>query len=275
MKNTPAWVYTVETISADRFDCQLYIDGEYRYLRVNDQVINGGKKFNIIGFYDPNNITSDETNSAFGDGWVAKLKPVINGTQPTIDSGWNSSVETPAHLIPDYDPDVAWGCVIYNVLSSFKPYTFELDLSVENYDDPGAGQGQAGDYLVDFDGNLYKVIAFSGMHATVEEVIPKNIAPVSERMGYVYRPEAGAPILTQAKLQWLDATARDKVNNIEKAVIWKNRGVSLTSADGAFENVTKIEVEGLTVVDTNESGWNGGHSIKIQNQHSTADFGTF
>jgi len=54
-----------------------------------------GKKYKIVGFYNPANIAQNETNSLCQEGWVVKLQYITHAILPAQDSDYNSTLTAP------------------------------------------------------------------------------------------------------------------------------------------------------------------------------------
>jgi hypothetical protein len=178
---------------------------------------------------------------------------------PVEDSDYNSIIES--LVIPQLGPEVSWQTLPSAVAGSVPAYTYEVDLSVEVPGEPGVGTAVVGDMLVDNVGNLFEIVEWAGdtadpRHAKVRDLSETGLSPNIAGPGYVYRPRDGAPTLVQAQFVWMNAVARDKVNNYEKSILWAHRGVQV---DGV--QITQLESgNGVDPAgDELQAGWFGGH----------------
>jgi len=176
----------------------------------------------------------------------------------------------------DYFPDVSWSTIASNVIpyrtggTVFVLNTYLIDIYPIDSNEAGASTMEVAvnDYFIDYLGYPYTVLNVATISTykqirvydinerSISESI--NYGPYTNQIGYVYRPINGAVVLSQAQLLNLDAQARDRINNIEKGVIWENRGISLY--DGSqYNNISLIELgNNLSTVVSGEDPWNGG-----------------
>jgi len=181
----------------------------------------------------------------------------------------------------DYFPDVSWSTIASNVIpyrtggTVFVLNTYLIDIYPIDSNEPGASTMEVAvnDYFIDYLGYPYTVLNVATVSTykqirvydinerSISESI--NYGPYTNQIGYVYRPINGAVVLSQAQLLNLDAQARDRINNIEKGVIWENRGISLY--DGSqYNNISLIELgNNLSTTASSEDPWNGGLAYKL------------
>jgi hypothetical protein len=241
-----------------QFDGYLNPSGNASQVRVGDRVTDSvGNLYDVAGWVNGGN---NETNSLYTDGWrlVVTAAEGSPDVQPVEDSDYNSTIESP--VVPQVGPEVSWQSIPSAVTPSTPAYTYEADLSIEIPGDPGAGTAVVGDMFVDNLGSLYEIVEWSGdtaspRHAKLRELGELGNAPNPGGVGYVYRTLDGAPVMAQARFQWLNPSARDTVNNYEKSVIWQHRGIQIGDVQ-----VTKLAAgSGVAPVgDDQTAGWNGG-----------------
>jgi len=180
----------------------------------------------------------------------------------------------------DYFAEVAWSTMADNVtpyksIGVFVLNTYTVDVYPIDANEPGADTMAvtAGDYFIDFLGYPYVILNVSTISTykqlrvydinerSISESI--NYGPYDSQISYVYRPTRDGIILSQSQLLNLDAQARDRINNIEKGVIWENRGISLYDGS-SYNNISLIELgNNLSTVASAVTSWNGGLSYKL------------
>jgi len=262
MEASAAYIYTPSSVST-WYECALYLTppSAVSQVRVGDILTDtSANEYSVFGFFNPSIPAQDETTNLFQDGWTVKLNWITANVLPAADTGYDSSIESP--VIPSYLPDVSWGAFASNIVTSIPAYTYQCDLSVNSSGDPGAGSVAVDYFMVDFDGNIYRIIQVISVSSptTVRlydiNELPNN--PPSSNLGYVYQPKRGSTIMSQAKYYVLDQAARDKANNIEKAVAWEHRGLELQIGQSTYTNVTKLDVTNMTHISDATNGWQGG-----------------
>jgi len=175
----------------------------------------------------------------------------------------------------DYFADVAWSTIASNVMpyyntGVFTLNTYVIDVYPIDSNEPGASAMTiaVNDYFIDYLGYPYTILNVATVSTykqirvydinerSISESI--NYGPYTNQIGYIYRPTKDGVVLSQAQLLNLDAQARDRINNIEKGVIWENRGISLY--DGSqYNNISLIELGNNLVTSASlETPWNGG-----------------
>jgi hypothetical protein len=122
-------------------------------------------------------------------------------------------------------------------------------------------------YFVDFDGKIYEITEIINAKeyiVKIRDILGDGANKVpSQNIGYVYKPTQNAAILSQAKYYIMDQSARDTVNNIEKSVAWEHRGIEVVHSGGQVNNVTQLNLMGLSAELNVEPGWQGGKSLSI------------
>ncbi len=183
----------------------------------------------------------------------------------------------------DYFPDVAWSTISRNVVpyrtggTVFVLNTYVIDIYPINANEPGASTMEVAvnDYFIDYLGYPYTILNVATVSTykqirvydinerSISESI--NYGPYPNQIGYVYRPINGAVILSQAQLLNLDSQARDRINNIEKGIIWENRGIRMMdSNDYSISSITELHPgENMSVTISHISGWNGGEVASL------------
>lgn len=264
MINTSVYIFNPITVST-WYECELYLTTRINEVRVNDIITDtSNNEYQIFGYYNPGNPSQNEDTNLFQDGWKVKLNYLTNNVLPTADTGYDSNIISP--VLPDYLPEISWSCFPYDVSSSVPAYTYTCKISEDAGTEPGSGEILEGYYLVDNEGSIYKVLEILGSGTGYTEVKIYDItedssnSPSTNR-GYIYKTKKDATILSQSKYYRLDQTSRDKANNIEKAVLWENRGIQLEDSIGNItENVTKI----ITEYTSTTGDWEGGSAIELE-----------
>jgi hypothetical protein len=268
MKSRPVAIQTPTSSGGGVYECQIYFElASYANLiRVGDILTDSvSNEYTITGFYNPS--TPSETNSThlFADGWNLELQFVTTDTTPVEDVDYDSSIASP--VIADYSPEVAWSSIAGNGAFSIPAYHYVCDLAQDVLTDPGSGEVLAGYYFVDNGGSIYEiveVISPSGPITVklydITESDESNIP--SSGLGFTYKPTKNAIGISQAQYFRMDQTARDNANNIEKGLLWENRGVEISINSNNYKNITKLDVEGLEFLGTTISGWNGGSELQ-------------
>lgn len=167
--------------------------------------------------------------------------------------------------------EVAWSTRASNVRLATGLYRYQFDFNPLDPNEPGAYPTivEVGDWFLDYSGYPFLIEEISGNTLTVYDVNERGngttsaYGPYNNMIGYVYRPVNGAFMLNQAQLRKLDASAADVINNIEKGVIWKYRGLSLADTT-PIDNITNLELENIDIVDVTEEGWQGGKKVKLR-----------
>lgn len=167
--------------------------------------------------------------------------------------------------------EVAWSTRASNVRLATGLYRYQFDFNPLDPNEPGAYPTivEVGDWFLDYSGYPFLIEEISGNTLTVYDVNERGngttsaYGPYNNMIGYVYRPVHGAFMLNQAQLRKLDASAADVINNIEKGILWKYRGLSLADTT-PIDNITNLELENIDIVDVTEDGWQGGKKVKLR-----------
>jgi len=185
----------------------------------------------------------------------------------------------------DYFSSISWGTIANNVSSYYNAGTFVLntytiDVYPIDINEPGAAglECDVNDYFIDFLGYPWLVTNIAtegdGLRIRVYDVNERSeselihYAPYGNRIGYVYKPTRGAFILAQAQLLKLDTQARDRINNIEKGVIWENlRGII-----NIFDNILAIQQD--NTLDPSATPSFGDRYIILDSTDLHLNFGT-
>lgn len=179
----------------------------------------------------------------------------------------------------DYFADVSWSTIARNVIpyrssgTTFVLNTYLIDIYPIDSNEPGASTMEVAvnDYFIDYLGYPYTVLNVATISTykqirvydinerSISESI--NYGPYTNQIGYVYRPTKNGVILSQSQLLNLATQARDRINNIEKGVVWENRGISIDDGGNIADNVTRLQLgNNLTLYGSGSSEWNGGIS---------------
>jgi hypothetical protein len=170
-----------------------------------------------------------------------------------------------------YRAEVAWSTKASNVRLATGLYRYQFDFNPLDPNEPGAYPTtvEVGDWFLDYSGYPFLIEEISGNTLTVYDVNERGngttsaYGPYNNMIGYVYRPVNGAFMLNQAQLRKLDASAADVINNIEKGILWKYRGLSLADTT-PIDNITNLELENIDIIDVTEEGWQGGKKVKLR-----------
>ncbi len=172
----------------------------------------------------------------------------------------------------EYFADISWSTLANNVQLSNQPYRYIFTVNPLDPNEPGAGNMQmsVGDWFIDFSGYPFLIENINGTTITVYDINERGnsntsaYGPYNGQIGYIYRPKYNAFLLTQAQLRKLDKSAPDVIQNMEKIVLWKYRGVKLEDGTNVLDNTTEIVLENLELTDLNNEGWQGGKKVKIK-----------
>lgn len=168
-------------------------------------------------------------------------------------------------------PVVSWSTLASNVRLASGLYRYSFEVNPLDPNEPGSFPTilEVGDWFIDYTGYPFLIEEVNNNTITVYDVsergngITNAYGPYNNKIGYIYRPLEGAFILTQAQLRKLDPSAIDIIQNIEKGILWKYRGIKIKSNDDIL-NVTNIELENAEIVDINNDGWQGGKKVKLK-----------
>ena len=160
------------------------------------------------------------------------------------------------------------------VALSITPFHYLCTVAVLDPNNAGAGKTVVGDWLLDNTGYPFIITNIvSGGRIEVYDVNERgNVygrqGPYNGRMGYVYRPTHGGFMLTSAQLRFLDPTARDVINGMEKAVQWMHRGMEILGVDDTLtavdeENITKLNLSSDFKLTNENAGWQGGKAFDV------------
>ena len=176
---------------------------------------------------------------------------------------------------------VAWSTIASNVTLGASAYRYYITVNPLDPNEAGASPMTVAidDWFIDFAGYPFLIEEVNGSVLTVYDILERGdgvvsaYAPYANKLGYVYRPLNGAFLLTQAQLRKLDSSATDIINPIEKGVTWKYRGIKLDDGITIKENITEIALEGFTITDNTEEGWQGGNKILLINDSKSSNVG--
>lgn len=168
-------------------------------------------------------------------------------------------------------PTVSWSTLASNVRLASGLYRYSFEVNPLDPNEPGAFPTilEIGDWFIDYTGYPFLIEEVVNNTITVYDVsergngITSAYGPYNNMIGYIYRPLEGAFILTQAQLRKLDPSAIDIIQNIEKGILWKYRGVKVKGQE-EISNVTNIELENVEVVGIDDNGWQGGKKVKLK-----------
>lgn len=168
-------------------------------------------------------------------------------------------------------PVVSWSTLASNVRLASGLYRYSFEVNPLDPNEPGSFPTilEIGDWFIDYTGYPFLIEEINGNTITVYDVnergngITSAYGPYNNMVGYVYRPLEGAFILTQAQLRKLDPSAIDVIQNIEKGILWKYRGIKIQGEDEIL-NITNLELENAEIVDINNDGWQGGKKVKLR-----------
>ena len=172
-----------------------------------------------------------------------------------------------------YLPEVAWSTIASNVTLGASAYRYYITVNPLDPNEPGASPMTVAinDWFIDFAGYPFLIEEVNGSVLTVYDILERGdgvvsaYAPYANKLGYVYRPLNGAIILTQAQLRKLDESAKDVIQPIEKGILWGYRGIELDDLTTLKSNITKLELNGFTLTDNTENGWQGGSKLILNN----------
>ncbi len=160
--------------------------------------------------------------------------------------------------------DVSWSTIAEDV-QYVETGTYDVTVTAINPNEPGAGSEEKtiGDYLIDYSGYVFRIVGTgidgNSQRIRVEDVIEREFqGPYADLTAIIYRTKYNAIVLSQAQLRRLDDSAPDKINPIEKAILWKYRGVSFYK-NKALNEITRIELgTGLSYGTSATGPWQGG-----------------
>jgi hypothetical protein len=173
-----------------------------------------------------------------------------------------------------YFPDVAWRTVVRNVTLTSTPHYYEVDVFPINPNEPGANPMllAEGYYLIDNGGYPFLITNVNITTITVYDINERTwgtstIGPRNNLDGYIYESKNGAFVLTQAQLRYLDKSAPDIINPIEKGVLWSHRGLELegdyNGTPDSKVNITKLGLSPEFILKTEDVGWQGGKKYNL------------
>lgn len=189
-----------------------------------------------------------------------------------------------------YLPEVAWRTLVSNVrfihdgTKISTDYRYYVDVFPLNINDPGANGAtidiQIDDWLIDYAGYPFLIedvvetgdlVSGNPFVLKVYDVNERSwgnedfglIGPYEGKDAFIYRTKNGAFLLTQAQLRYLDTSAKDVIQPVEKAVIWAYRGLQLDDGTTDLTNVTKLTLDGFTLVNNSLDGWQGGSELTL------------
>lgn len=181
--------------------------------------------------------------------------------------------------------DVSWSTIAKNV-QYVETGTYDVTVTAINPNEPGAGseEKKVGDYLIDYSGYVFRIVGTgvdgNSQRIRVEDVLEREFqGPYADLTAVIYRTKYNAIVLSQAQLRRLDDSAPDKINPIEKAILWKYRGVSLYDGQ-AKDGVTRFDMGyGLLYGHTGPSTgpWQGGtaSNLSVDRKVLIGNTGTF
>lgn len=180
----------------------------------------------------------------------------------------------------EYFPDIAWRTILTNVTLTATDYHYDVTVSPEDPNEPGADPITVDTdcWVIDYAGYTYQITAINGNILTIYDINERSwggnfLGPTPNMEAYVYKPKNGAFLLTQAQLRYLDKSAPDKIYPVEKGISWKYRGIKLDDGITIKENITEIALEGFTITDNTEEGWQGGNKILLINDSKSSNVG--
>lgn len=170
-----------------------------------------------------------------------------------------------------YLPDIAWRTILKEVtIVEGNPFHYKVEVSPLDPNEPGADPMLIDTecWVVDYAGYTYQVTYVDVNVLTIYDVNERvwgtnYIGPTPNMEAYIYKPKNGAFLLTQAQLRYLDRSAADKIYPVEKGVAWAHRGVKLCKDGSAVENVTELELDGISM-ESQGAGWQGGLRYKLK-----------
>ena len=181
----------------------------------------------------------------------------------------------------DFAPEIAYRCRIASSANSYPAYHYAVVLTDANLNDPGATQGDVGDYLMDSSGQIFEVVEWNGWEQVlrvrdIEErphATDGSSRPIPYEYAQFYRPTVDASVLPQGDISILGDDAQDDAIAFSNTEIWRHRGVQISKDATILDNVTKITIgDGLGWIETG-AGWGGGKSIELEtNVNITGSF---
>jgi len=143
-------------------------------------------------------------------------------------------------------PVVAWRTYAYNV-EMLTDSTYKFDVFPLDWNEPGAGIMDYGNYFQDYAGNKYQVIDSAYLSVTVWDEFERGVSPEVNRIGVMYEtPLSGtADYFAPISYLYLDETALDNARAIEMAAVWQKFNQFLrTDSINSYE--FKVITNGVT-----------------------------
>jgi hypothetical protein len=131
-----------------------------------------------------------------------------------------------------YLPTRAWRTTVSNVIvlsqeTIATPAIYRVDVFPIDVNELGAigAIKEPGDYLKDFVGHTYKILAETQTTVDVEDSFRCGVGPQSGRQGIVYKSVGGgeSPYLAPIYYRHLDKSAIDYSRQFELDIVWKTR----------------------------------------------------
>jgi hypothetical protein len=121
-----------------------------------------------------------------------------------------------------YLPEIAWRTLIRNVIR-LEEANYRVSVSPIDYNEPGAATREIGNYLKDFVGHTYRIIASDETTIDVVDDFNTGVGPQSGQYGIVFKSvkKGNAPYLAPIYYRHLDKSAIDYSRRIETDILWK------------------------------------------------------